>query len=69
MEINWRDDNSGQFYDKLVILPGHPRKVARQLAKHCFLWREAAALGEALGFCSEEFGRCRRLLSWFCRML
>ncbi len=34
MEINWRDYDSGEFYDELISSPGHPRKVARQLAKH-----------------------------------
>ncbi|MCP8898912.1 circularly permuted type 2 ATP-grasp protein [Gilvimarinus xylanilyticus] len=34
MEINWREYDSGEFYDELISSPGNPRKVARQLAKH-----------------------------------
>lgn len=34
MHINWREYDSGEFYDELISSPGHPRKVARHLAKH-----------------------------------
>ena len=34
MHINWREYDSGEFYDELISSPGHPRKVARHLAKY-----------------------------------
>ena len=34
MQIHWRDYDSGEFYDELISSPGHPRKVARHLAKY-----------------------------------
>ncbi|MDO3384096.1 circularly permuted type 2 ATP-grasp protein [Gilvimarinus algae] len=34
MQIDWRDYDSGEFYDELISSPGHPRKVSRQLAKY-----------------------------------
>ncbi|HEY7884714.1 MAG TPA: circularly permuted type 2 ATP-grasp protein [Cellvibrionaceae bacterium] len=34
MQIDWREYDSGEFYDELISSPGHPRKVARHLAKY-----------------------------------
>lgn len=34
MHVNWKNYNPGEFYDELISSPGHPRKVARPLAKY-----------------------------------
>ena len=34
MQIDWRDYQSGEFYDELISSPGNPRRAARVLAKH-----------------------------------
>ncbi|WP_339899373.1 circularly permuted type 2 ATP-grasp protein [uncultured Gilvimarinus sp.] len=34
MQIDWREYQSGEFYDELISTPGNPRRAARMLAKH-----------------------------------